>query len=185
MSAAGPALHPGSTRPLLDHSNHRVRQARMADPQRAAQLVTDDALTSRGLVFAPDIVLATDERELHGNGFEPLAAVSNSAGEYELTTASSRKGKARYADSEDDTAAESDHYDSLRRLHDRDGGGGAGTGASLHARGGSYSRIELGDSSRRSRGPGPREADLKLDERTLRIMWWRSAAINVLYILAW
>lgn len=161
----------------------------MADPQRAAQLVTDDALTSRGLVSAPDIVLATDERELHGNGFEPLAAATHSAGEYELTTASSRKGKARYTDSEDDTAGESDYYDSLRRDRHDDRGAGAyrasiGTDAGLHARGGSYSRIELGDSSRRSRGPGPQEAE-KLDERTLRILWWRSAAINVLYILAW
>jgi hypothetical protein len=162
----------------------------MADPQRAAQLVTDDALTSRGLVSAPDIVLATDERELHGNGFEPLAAATNSAGEYELTTASSRKGKARYADSEDDTAAESsDHYDSLRRNRDDNRGhagyrASIGTDAGSHARGGSYSRIELGDPSRGLRGLGPREPE-KLDERTLQIMWWRSAAINVLYILAW
>jgi hypothetical protein len=38
------------------------------------------------LAVGIDIVLATDERELHGNGFEPLAAATNSAGEYELTT---------------------------------------------------------------------------------------------------
>ncbi|GAA5863658.1 hypothetical protein JCM3774_001205 [Rhodotorula dairenensis] len=156
----------------------------MADPQRAAQLVTDDALTSRGLVAAPDIVLATDERELHGNGFEPLAA-THSAGEYELTTASSRKGKGRYIDSEDDAAGDSDHFDPFGPVDHGNGfRSSAEHGASLHARGGSYSRIELGDRSRRPRGAGSHDAE-KLDERTLRIMWWRSAAINVLYILAW
>ncbi|GAA5985937.1 hypothetical protein JCM10908_006340 [Rhodotorula pacifica] len=156
----------------------------MSDPTRAAQLVTDDALLSRGLVNAPDLVLATDERELHGNGFEPLAASATAAGEYELTMPSTRKGKGRYVDSEDEAATttageSSDHFDR------DDGTHGfrtrAGTG---HTRGGSYSRIELGSASTRRRGSAARDAE-KLDERTLRILWWKSAAINVLYILAW
>lgn len=151
----------------------------MADPTRAAHLVADDALESRGLVEQPDILLANDERDLHGDD-GPDGALS--ADEYELKS-NVNKGKGRYTDlSEGETAGESDQFDDtpLRNgFRSR-----AGSTSSQQGRG-SYSRIELGHgSTRRRRGTAGRDLE-KLDKRTLRIMWWRSAAINVLYILAW
>ncbi|GAA5859439.1 hypothetical protein JCM8547_006822 [Rhodosporidiobolus lusitaniae] len=131
----------------------------MTDTQRAAQLVTDDALSSRGFNYS-DLQQAEDEHDLH-----PLSSTTS-------------KGKERaYHDDEGETSAawarqSEEHGAGLRRsswARMEAGGGGAG------GRKGSRSPGGLA-------GAGMSDKD---EKERLRVLWWRSAAINVVFILAW
>lgn len=150
------------------------------DTQRAHQLVTDDAHHSRGLPYASTLLLADHERLTSTTGTR----------DYELATYPSHKGKARsYNDHDDD---DDDGEDDQARASGawareapppRDAHGHDPTRATRSTT--TTRRHSLGAAARPGRARlGGLHAET-LDQRRLRILWWRSAAINSLFILAW
>jgi len=142
------------------------------DTQRAQQLVSDDAHESRGLAYPSTLLLADHER---------AATSTRSSPDYELAAYPSNKGKARMYEDDDDDDALGGHARAsgawAREAGDDEAGAPGGT------RRHSYAHAEAGR-RRASRVPYA-QAEETPDERRLRILWWRSAAINVLFILAW
>ncbi|GAA5901752.1 hypothetical protein JCM8208_003576 [Rhodotorula glutinis] len=141
------------------------------DTQRAHQLVSDDAHESRGLAYPSTLLLADHER---------AATSTRSSPDYELAAYPSGKGKGRRYEDDDDEELDGPARASgawAREAGDSDGDTPGGT------RRHSYAHAEAGR-RRASRVPYA-QAEETLDERRLRILWWRSAAINVLFILAW
>ncbi|GAA5893543.1 hypothetical protein JCM6882_007847 [Rhodosporidiobolus microsporus] len=137
----------------------------MADPQLAAHLVSEDTLASRGFAYS-DLQTAEDDRDLH----DPTRS------SYELTPRPPpHKGKERAYHDDDDT--ENEHAATSAawaRQSEEDGAG---------LRRGSFARLEAG--RRSSRAGGLDGTSEKAEKERLRVLWWRSAAINVLFILAW
>ncbi|BGP42028.1 hypothetical protein JCM10449v2_006025 [Rhodotorula kratochvilovae] len=133
------------------------------DTQRAQQLVSADALESRGLPYSSTLLLADHERQ------------SLAPDEYELAG----KGR-RYADDDDDGAGAGGDHAAASGAWAREAGAGGHGGGTRRT---SYARLEAG----RRRGPhAGNGAHVEThDERRLRALWWRAAAINVLFILAW
>ncbi|GAA5823356.1 hypothetical protein JCM11251_007578 [Rhodosporidiobolus azoricus] len=137
----------------------------MADTQRAAHLVSEDTLGSRGFAYS-DLQTAEEERELH----DPTRS------SYELTPRPpTHKGKERAYHDEDDTDA--DHAATSAAWARRSEEEGAGL------RRGSLARLEAG--RRSTRAGGFDAASDEAEKERLRVLWWRSASINVLFILAW
>ncbi|GAA6038440.1 hypothetical protein JCM8097_007653 [Rhodosporidiobolus ruineniae] len=135
----------------------------MNDTTRAAQLVTDDALSSRGFGYSSSLQLAEDERALH----DP---------QLELSQLHTDKGKQRAYHDDDDGDAD----------HGRASGAWAresGEEEALGSRRGSYARLGR-RASHGGAGQYGGQAE-KLDKHRLRVLWWRSAAVNVLFILGW
>ncbi|GJN92516.1 hypothetical protein Rhopal_005546-T1 [Rhodotorula paludigena] len=143
------------------------------DTQRAAQLVTDDALESRGLAFRSSDLLAAEYQR----------SVDEPSPGYELTS---------YGDS-GTAGAKRGLYDSPgldRAAHSAAWGREAEDGpdegeAESEVRRASYARIEAGRRRGHRASAGAYGESEKADKQRLRILWWRSAAINVLFILAW
>ncbi|GAA6010602.1 hypothetical protein JCM10207_007758 [Rhodosporidiobolus poonsookiae] len=133
---------------------------------RAAQLVHDDALASRGFDYSTDLQAAEDERDLH----DPTRAHSFEL----LPTQLGSKGKERAYTDDDDGHADT----SAAWPRPSDDGATERVGF----RRGSYARLEAG--RRRSSAAFNAPGD-EADKHRLRVLWWRSAAINVLFILAW
>jgi hypothetical protein len=135
----------------------------MNDTQRAAQLVNDDALASRGFAYS-DLQQAEQERDLH-----------------EL---SSKGNTPRYHDDDDDQGdahgeGEGRSSAAWARESEEDGAG---------LRRGSFTRLEAGGVSGRrgsTRGGGAGRMSDKQEKERLRVLWWRSAAINLIFILGW
>ncbi|GAA5821383.1 hypothetical protein JCM3770_000347 [Rhodotorula araucariae] len=129
------------------------------DTQRAQQLVSADAHQSRGLPYSSTLLLADHERQ-------------------SLASRDSVRAGVRLYDSDNDRDSDAAAATS-----------GVWTGGDemVHAGGArrtSYARVDAGRTRAAQRaGNGLREETL--DERRLRALWWRSAAINVLFILAW
>ncbi|GAA5946879.1 hypothetical protein JCM3775_000935 [Rhodotorula graminis] len=141
------------------------------DTQRAHQLVSDDAHESRGLAYPSTLLLADHER-----------AATSTRSDYELASYPTNKGKARMYEDDDDDVEGLDGYARASGAWAREAGdddGGTPGGTRRH----SYAHAEAGR-RRASRVPYA-QAEETPDERRLRILWWRSAAINVLFILAW
>lgn len=137
----------------------------MNDTQRAAQLVNDDALGSRGFAYS-NLQLGEEERDLH-----------------ELSpSSSSHKGKQRaYHDSDDPDDHHGGRSSAAWARQSEENGAGL--------RRNSFSRMEAGGGAAGRRGsnrlsPGGRMSD-KAEKERLRVLWWRSAAINLLFILSW
>lgn len=143
------------------------------DTQRAAQLVTDDALESRGLAFRSSDLLAAEHQR----------SVDEPSPGYELTsygdsgTAGAKHGL--YESPGLDRAAHSAAWG--REAEDAPDEGEAGS----EVRRASYARIEAGQRRGHRASAGAYGESEKADKQRLRILWWRSAAINVLFILAW
>ncbi|TNY17456.1 triose-phosphate transporter family-domain-containing protein [Rhodotorula diobovata] len=157
-----------------------AKTATLEHQRRAHQLVTDDAHHSRGLPYASTLLLADHERLTSTTGTR----------DYELATYPSHKGKARsYNDHDDD---DDDGEDDQARASGawareapppRDAHGHDPTRATRSTT--TTRRHSLGAAARPGRARlGGLHAET-LDQRRLRILWWRSAAINSLFILAW
>ncbi|GAA5903519.1 hypothetical protein JCM5296_006847 [Sporobolomyces johnsonii] len=131
----------------------------MNDTQRAAHLVTADALSSRGFAYS-DLETAERERELNEDDDDEPTRSS-----FELSTRSNGKGKERAFDLEHEQGLETPAW------------------AAEGQRRGSYARLEAGRRASWAGGAGSRSDTA--EARRLRRLWWKAAAINVLFIAAW
>ncbi|GAA5960198.1 hypothetical protein JCM21900_000438 [Sporobolomyces salmonicolor] len=134
----------------------------MNDTQRAAHLVTSDALSSRGFAYS-DLETAERERELNDDDYEPTRST------FELSSRNG-KGKERALDIEHEQGP---HTEGAVRP----------AWATEGQRRGSYARLEAGRRASWAGGAGNRSESA--EARRLRRLWWKAAAINVLFIAAW
>ncbi|CEQ42404.1 SPOSA6832_04206 [Sporobolomyces salmonicolor] len=134
----------------------------MNDTQRAAHLVTSDALSSRGFAYS-DLETAERERELNDDDYEPTRST------FELSSRNG-KGKERALDIEHEQGPDTEG--AVRPAWAPEG-----------PQRGSYARLEAGRRASWAGGAGNRSESA--EARRLRRLWWKAAAINVLFIAAW
>lgn len=175
--------------------SERVALDGMNDTARAQRLVADDADHLGALANPSDIHLAQLDRDIHDplrrGDSTPTPAYGDARDGYEL--------EQRYTDSK---GAAGLSHGGQGEDDDRATASGAWAGEGAHARrssSASYARLDTrtrrsgsfgaraGEGARRLRfddGQGG-EKDGSVDKRRLQVLWWRSAAVNVLFILAW
>ncbi|GAA5989924.1 hypothetical protein JCM11641_002812 [Rhodosporidiobolus odoratus] len=128
----------------------------MNDVRRAGQLILDDS--HQPYTFQDDLQLAERERELH-----------------DLPSSKHFASHAAYQDDRDSDADEQTSGATDRAQPSATGQAGL--------RRSNYARLEAG--RRLLRSVGQQAGSAKTDESRRRALWWRSAAVNVLFILAW
>lgn len=139
----------------------------MADPTRAAQLVQEDSYGSRGIGYneravGEERLLFDAERGSIDVDRQPLWA--------------SDKGKGRSEDEDEDDMAWEPPQTS-EQAHRRRVSDAAQHQASQHGSSSSHRRRESNG------GAGGQMS--AMEKRRIRLLWWKAAGINVLFILAW
>lgn len=141
----------------------------MADPTRAAQLVQEDAYSARGIDYNERAV--GDERLLF-DGERGSVDVDR-----QPLYSSNYKGKGRSEDGEEDDMAweppGTPQENQRRRLSDQRQFAPASAQHQQH---------HAGHARRGSAGGSGLST---MEKRRIRLMWWKAAGINVLFILAW
>lgn len=147
----------------------------MADPPRAAQLVSEDAYSSRGIGYN-ELPAAAEERLL----FDAERASTDVEGE--RATPYWAKGKGRSEDGEEDDMAW-EPPPTAEQAHRRRMSGEAQYQPPTQQR-------QHGSASSNRRGSeggagGGGSAMTSLEKRRIRLLWWKAAGVNVLFICAW
>lgn len=142
----------------------------MADPSRAAHLIEEDAYSSRGIGYN-ELPAAAEERLL----FDAERASSS-----EVTRDAAppywAKGKGRSEDGEDDEMAwEPPPTAEQARRRSLSG----------EAQYQPPSSRQHGSTSSDHHRAGAGGATSSLDKRRIRLLWWKAAGINVLFICGW
>lgn len=168
----------------------------MNDTVRAQRLVADDADHLGALANPADIHLAQLDRDIHDphrRGDSPTTPAHGDARDsYELeqryTDSKGAPGLAHGGQGDDDERATASGAWAGEGAHARRSSSASYARLETRARRtGSFSAARAGDGARRLRfddGQGG-EKDNSVDKRRLQVLWWRSAAVNVLFILAW